>query len=690
MSFFIRKTRPATGTRSPSRTCRPQLETLEDRSVPSAGFLDTTFGSGGIVTTGISNGSADDARAVLVQPDGKLVAAGGRDFAMVRYNPSGSLDTSFGSGGKVSTSLGTAGGARAAALYPAGTANAGKIVLGGFAGKASSSGSWDFALARYNANGTLDTSFGNRGKVVTDFGGHYDEIDSIALQSDGKIVVAGMTLVPGSSTNGYQFALARYNNNGTLDSSFGSGGKVITKIASGDEWFNAVAIQPDGKIVAAGYAGGIYYPGVSEIVVARYTSTGVLDTDSTAGFGPIVSTTGQRTGFAVPYWSGEENAYALALQPDGMIVVAGQTDTVPVNSGAHFVLARFNSAGSLDATFGNAGKVATQVSSYDWAWGLALQPNGKIIASGTANNGSGSGFNGFALARYNVNGSLDDGSVNDSTPGDSFGTAGKTIIVIGSGGNGSRAVALQSDGKIVSAGFSYNGSDFDFTLARYQGDSPLQAASAAAKPTATILAASQVQPLLNEAISRWQATGVDVSGLRNLDIRIMDLGGTYLGIASGHTIWLDDNAAGWGWFVDRTPRSDSEFTTPGNQGEKNRMDLLSVVTHELGHLIGFDHDDAKDDVMGVSLVTGIRRMPKLADRQTFAAPIVVTAPVPTKETEGTIRPQAPIEEPSHRTRRRAEPGHIPFANVFLGGVAVDFSDPFDQFIPTKLFRGRVR
>ena len=177
--------------------------------------------------------------------------------------------------------------------------------------------------------------------------------------------------------------------------------------------------------------------------------------------------------------------------------------------------------------------------------------------------------------------------------------------------------------------------------------------------------------------------------LGNLQIGIADLGGTTLGLASGHTIWLDDNAAGWGWFVDPTPADDSEFTTPGNQGEKNRMDLLTVIEHEMGHLVGLDHDDGKDDVMGVSLATGTRRMPKLADRQTFAAPIVAQAPVPTKETEGTIRPQAPIEEPSHRTGRRAEPVHNPFANVFLGGVAVDLADPFDQIIPTKPFRGRV-
>src|SRR5438552_18725986 len=101
----------------------------------------------------------------------------------------------------------------------------------------------------------------------------------------------------------------------------------------------------------------------------------------------------------------------------------------------------------------------------------------------------------------------------------------------------------------------------------------------------------QVQSLLCEALARWQATGVDTSGLGNLQVHIADLGGTTLGLASGKTIWLDDNAAGWGWFVDSTPGDDSEFTTAGNQGEQGRIDLLTVLEHELGHLLGFDHPE---------------------------------------------------------------------------------------------------
>jgi hypothetical protein len=128
------------------------------------------------------------------------------------------------------------------------------------------------------------------------------------------------------------------------------------------------------------------------------------------------------------------------------------------------------------------------------------------------------------------------------------------------------------------------------------GTAALQAALTIRGLQAGSLSPLQLQPLLDEAIARWARTDVHVSTLQNINIRTADLGGTTLGLASGHTIWLDDNAAGWGWFVDPRPHSDSEFIRSGNQGEQQSMELLTALEHEIGHLLGHDHE--ADGLMG--------------------------------------------------------------------------------------------
>ncbi len=581
---------------------RLRVERLEERTLLSTGALDPTFGTGGLVTTDFG-GDGDVARAVVLQAHGKIVVAGEAygastylDFALARYNADGSPDPTFGSGGRVTTNFGGFSMDRlyAVAIYPlSDPLNGGKIVA---AGSTDLNGRHDFALARYNADGSLDPTFGTGGKVITDFSGDGDYAHAVTLQSDGKIVVAGETT---SGTGNHDFGLARYNADGSLDPTFGTGGKVTTDFFRDVDSASGLALQADGKIMVAGFASRpLAYTSTSDFALARYDTSGNLDATFGSG-GKVTTDFGSTTAWA--------KANSLALQIDGKIVLAGSAYGGRTQR-SDFALTRYNPNGSLDSTFGKRGKVTTDFgSAEDSGSGVGLQTVGgqlKIVVAGSTWNSSGS--QDFALARYNANGSLDAG----------FGNGGKVTTDIGTSHQAATDVAIQADGKIVAAGNTRNPSTgTDFALARYLGDapaSPLQVQSGVAPGQANreTLTAEQVQPLLTEALARWQFAGVDTSGLTDINIQIADLGGATLGLASGHTIWLDDNAAGWGWFVDPTPRDDSEFNTPGDQGEQDRMDLLSVLMHEMGHLLGHEHGEpgasATGDVMAETLTAGTR------------------------------------------------------------------------------------
>ena len=342
----------------------------------ASGALDTSFNTTGKVVTGI--GFFDDTgRAIALQPDGKIVVAGhctngsNNDFCLARYLASGTLDTSFNTNGKVITAVGTGHDtARAIALQPDG-----KIVVAGHCYNGSND---DFCLARYLASGALDTSFNTTGKVITAIRSNYDEARALALQPDGKIVVAGRC----SNVGDYDFCLARYHSSGALDTSFNTTGKVVTAFGpSNNDEARALALQPDGKIVVAGSCyDGDYY----NFCLARYVASGALDT-SFGSSGKV----------ATPIESFDDYLNALALQPDGKIVVAGGCFNVPNND---FCVARYLPSGALDTSFNTTGKVVTAVgSSTDTATALALQPDGKIVVAGECSNGSN---NDFCLARY--------------------------------------------------------------------------------------------------------------------------------------------------------------------------------------------------------------------------------------------------------------------------------------------------
>jgi uncharacterized delta-60 repeat protein len=319
----------------------------------SKGALDQSFGTKGHATAKI--GSAGSfANAVAVQPDGKVIAAVGTvlgdEIVLVRYRPNGTPDTSFGSGGRVRTSPGP-GAAEALTLQPDG-----KIVVAGAIRE-------DVLVARYNADGSRDSTLGVNGIVLTSFGGAA-AARAVALQEDGKIVIAGLAGTGDPSDPGFKFALARYNGDGSLDTSFGSGGIVTTTIGNiiaADLPYggvaNAMAIQPDGKIVAGG-AQFVPWPGRGNFAIVRYLSDGSLD--PSFGDGGKVTTS---FGYAPPENPTEDGdvVNALALQPDGKILAAGESQFGPHTEQYAVALARYLSDGSLDPAFGQGGEVKTSL-----------------------------------------------------------------------------------------------------------------------------------------------------------------------------------------------------------------------------------------------------------------------------------------------------------------------------------------
>ena len=334
------------------------------------GTLDTSFSGDGKLTTDFGGGDA--AIGVAIQPDGKIVAvgSGGTGFALARYNPNGSLDTTFSSDGKQTTQLGDSTEARGMALQ----AN-GKIVVVGRVQGSSVPGGGDFALARYNPNGTLDTSFSGDGKLTTDFG-DFDDAGGVVLQGDGKVVAVGY------GGSGIDFALARYNPNGTLDTSFSGDGKQTTDFGGIDQ-ARAVTLR-GGKAVVVG--SGSRGTGGDDFALARYNPNGTLDT--------TFSSDGKRT---TDFGTGDA-ANGVAVQTSGKIVAVGRGAG---SSGYAFAIARYNPNGSLDTSFSGDGKQVTDFgfpNQPGGATGMALQGDGKIVAVGV-----GVGPNetdDFALARY--------------------------------------------------------------------------------------------------------------------------------------------------------------------------------------------------------------------------------------------------------------------------------------------------
>lgn len=395
------------------------------------GTLDSTFGINGKVETIFGNGLSIS-NCNLVQNDGKILAAGvaynaatDDDFVVVRYNTDGSLDTTFGTTGIVTTDIQQ----NHEQAFAMALQTDGKIVLAGQTGGFSTGAYEELVVIRYESNGTLDNTFGMGGEVIIpEPGGNLSYyINAIALQTDGKIVVAG---ADGFGIHSYA-ALFRFNTNGDLDTSFSQDGIVTMQIDSPLNVLTSVLIQPDGKIVAAGYT-------LNDIAVVRYNSNGTLDSSFATG-GIAVIPNGL--------------ARSVILQPDNKIVVTGRI------MGFKMCIIRYNTDGFLDNTFGIGGiSITVFGSATSDSFQSVLQPDGKILTAATYHDGSND--RDYLLACHNSNGFLDS----------SFGSNGYVTTDFIGYDDEPRSLALQQDGKIVLSGYYSNGTNYYFGLARYIPD----------------------------------------------------------------------------------------------------------------------------------------------------------------------------------------------------------------------------
>ncbi len=390
--------------------------------------LDRTFGSDGRVSTPVGGAHGE---AVVIQPGGDIVTAGwhatpaGNDFALTRHDPAGRLDRSFGTNGVVTTDLG---GADDEAYDAAPLSDGGIVVVG----RTDAAGvqRTDFGVARYRADGTLDHGFGASGIVKTDIPGGGGQANAVAVQPDGRIVVAGFATRAGIDGD---FAVVRYNPDGTLDPSFGTGGVVTTDLGTRGDDARAVVIQPDGRIVVAGSAG-------EDIALARYLPNGTLD----VAFG--------HGGSTITDLGSDDVANGVALTPAGEIVIAGFTLGAGINR--DFLLARYRADGGLDTAFGDHGAVETDVSGGDdFAENVAVDAAGRIVLVGRATSPT---ILDMALVRYRPDGGLDTGFDGDGV---------LTTDFHGSGEFG-QDVTIDTDGRIVAAGYTANGADTEFALMR--------------------------------------------------------------------------------------------------------------------------------------------------------------------------------------------------------------------------------
>lgn len=396
----------------------------------TAGDPDLSFGDNGLLLKAIGAGHSES-HTMAVQPDGKIVMAGivqigssnNADFALIRINPDGSLDNSFGENGVVTATAYINDQANAVAIQPDGKILiSGQSFLGGSAG-------YQTVVMRFSSTGVVDNSFGTNGKVTIT---PLQNTNTMALQSDGKILVAGAM--------NDNFGMARLNTNGTLDTSFGTNGYVMNMLK--DEWgadcvsyIMKIALQTNGKIVASGFA--VSPNNYNDIAIARYNTNGSLDNSFATG-GVLMSNLGGLSDFGT----------SVKIQPDGKIVIGAHKEIglIPGVPEYDAAIIRLNVNGTYDNSFGTNGvsyihltEEATYVSD------IALQDDGKIVVAGQYVIYTASQFD-FFVARLNADGSTDT----------SFGTGGHKIYNPYNTNDDIKSVLIQNDGKIVVSGHVKN------------------------------------------------------------------------------------------------------------------------------------------------------------------------------------------------------------------------------------------
>lgn len=407
----------------------------------AAGDLDRSFSVDGKVNTDFF-GSYDEATDIIEQPDGKILAigytnarTGGVDFALARYNSNGSPDKTFSVDGKANTDFGASEFGMGVALQ-----SDGKIVVVGTQVPPGSQIS-DFAVARYNTDGTLDMTFSDDGKVTTDFFHERDQAEAVAIQADGKIVVVGLAGRNTQNGRTSDFGVVRYNTDGSLDRTFSGDGRQTTDFFGFPDFAGDVSIQTDGKIVVAGTSARTVTG--SDFAMARYNPDGTRDA-SFSGDGKL-NTDFDRHG---------DVAEAIAILPDQRIVLSGFT----FDGQYHVAAARYNTDGTLDATFSEDGKQTTTFGGRNIAgFDMGVDTDGKIVVIGATREE----ISDVVVVRYNADGSPDttfsgDGLVIANFGADEFTTGG----------------ALQSDGRILVAGTFGRGPEerrsYNFLVARFQ------------------------------------------------------------------------------------------------------------------------------------------------------------------------------------------------------------------------------